>query len=771
MKKFFLLFVSGLTALASVVIACGPHLTFAFLSLAGSLLDGPEAWKRFGLADVRHAPASPKALEPVVKSTNQWEKHLPSTLEVDVAEFDHVMKEKNLPDDSLQELVANYQQIRLSQLSRWEDAEMLSLPKDNKMKPLTAADLPWIKNQDWPENIPAEFKLYVKGVARFHDEGAKGAREVWMELLRLPQEQRLHRSVWSAWMLYKTAAGDEDARHWLEEVCRLIEKEKCADSLRMQPAALALLELKANAPSPASLALHYHNARANPRSVYFNALLDEARAIAGSPDSVIRAEAAKDVAAREIITAVLAQDAGIYDSSVPSKDLHKKRLTDWCAELELAKVKDEVAMSSAGIALYRAAEYEMARKFLGLGAKTWETLWVQGKLELQRGRPELAAEKYSAALRLFPKEERSTITSVTESIYDYSDIVEPPEAGWLHGVRNSRFLAECGTVRLSRSDFAGALKLLLDAKCPHDASYIVDHLMRADEILDFVKKYPLKTVPEKPVENQETQTNWWAGGFRSPVLNEPMNSFLYVVARKLAREYYFTPAREFYPPELVPFFDRYASLYRRAQSRAVSREVRARCLMEAARYHRWYGMELFGAEGGPDAACWDGSFPAEELQLIRRYNFKGKEGSWSWGESGEKKWKEEVPTTPIPLRPAALEITRMEKNMLWGRPRFHYREVAAKMAREASHMLPTNSEEAAMMLAEGGCWLKPNDGGLDPMFEELISRFAKTKFAQEANTRRWYPDEFRAKVRAWNPEQALCELIPGDVAENSQQGQ
>ncbi len=764
MKKLFLPFVSALAVLSSVVIACGPNLTSAFLSLAGSLLDGPEAWKRFGLADVRHVPASPKSLEPVVKSTNQWEKRLPSTLEVDVAEFERVMKEKNLPDQSLQELVANYQQIRHSQLSQWEDAEMLSLPKDNKMTALAAADLPWIKNQDWPENIPAEFKLYVKGVARFHDEGAKGAREVWMELLRLPQEQRLYRSAWAAWMLYKTAASDEDAQHWLEEVCRLIEKEKCTDSLRMQPAALALLELKASTRSPASLALHFHNAKANPRSAYFAALLEAARSIAGSPNAVIRAEAAKDAATREIITAVLAQDADIKDSSDQTNDPFKKRLTDWCAELESAKVKDDAVMSDVGIALYRVAEYELARKFLALGAKTWEALWIQGKLELQRGKPELAAAKYSEALRLFPKEESSTITSVTESIYDYSDIVEPPESGWLHGVRNSRFLAECGTVRLSRSDFAGALKLFLEAKCPHDAAYIVDHLMRADEILDFVKKYQLKTVPEKPVENQEAQTNWWAGGFRETVIYKPMNSFLYVVARRLAREAYFTRAREFYPPELVPFFDRYVSLYRRAQSRAVSREVRARCLMEAARYHRWYGMELFGAEGDPDAACWNGSFPAEDMQLMRCYNYKGKVGSWNWSESGEKIWKEEVPTTPISLRPAAFEIMRLKQNMLWGRPRFHYREVAAKMAREASHMLPRDSEEAAMMLAEAGCWVRTVENGIDPMFEELISRFAKTKFAKDADERRWYPDEFRSRVLDWNPEESLTQPMPGDTS-------
>lgn len=768
MKKKNLLFISGLAVLSSVVIACGPNLTSAFLSLARSLLEGPEAWKRFGLEDVRHAPPAPKALEPVVKATNQWEKPLPSTLEVDVAEFERVMKEKNLPDQTLKELVSNYQQIRLSQLSRWEDAEMLSLPKDNKLTPLATADLPWIKNNGWPENIPAEFKLYVEGVARFHDDGAKGAREVWMELLRLPQEQRLNRSTWAAWMLYKTAPSDEDARHWLEEVCRLIEKEKCADSLRMQPAALALLELKASTPSPASLALHFHNAKANPRSVYFAALLDEARSIAGSPDAAIRADAAQDAAAREIITAVLTQDAGIGGSSDRSKEVYKKRLTDWCAELALAKVEDDAVMSAAGIALYRAGNYEMARKFLAIGAKTWETLWVQGKLELQRGKPELAAAKYSEALRLFPKEESSTITSVTESEWDHSDSVEPPESGWLHGVQNSRFLAECGTVRLSRSDFAGALKLFLDAKCPHDAAYIVEHVMTADEVLDFVKKYQLKTVPEKPVENQEGRINWWAGGFSTLVINEPMNSFLYVVARRLAREAYFTPAREFYPPELIPFFERYVSLYRRVQSRAVSQELRARCLMEAARYHRWYGMELFGSEGDPDAAIWDGSFEADDMQLIRCYNFKGKEGSWNWGESGKKIWNEAVPTEPIPLRPSALEITRLKQNMLWGRPRFHYREVAAKMAREASHMLPSNSEEAAMMLAEGGCWLTPNEGGVDPMFEELISRFSKTKFAQEADTRRWYPDEFREKVREWNPEQALCEPIPGDLAKNSQ---
>ena len=372
------------------------------------------------------------------------------------------------------------------------------------------------------------------------------------------------------------------------------------------------------------------------------------------------------------------------------------------------------------------------------------------------------------ALRLIPQSSRSTVISITESRpsdYDMGLLHEGDFSGVSvakldTGLRHSRFFADCGAVLLSRADFAGALKLFMDAQCPHDAAYVAEHLMTADELITFLRKQSLQPIPEILPSGKENDVQNWSHEHDNRTENI-QNRVLYVIARRLAREFYFNDARPYYPPAMLPYFDRFVSLYRRGQSDAVSREVRARCLMEAARLHRWMGMELFGAEGEPDGAMWDGDYSPDHLTLMRRSQFRGLEGEWDW--TGEKSvWKEQKPKEPFPLRPSAEEISRMKKNMLWGRPRFHYRAVAVQMAREASNLLPRESEESAMMLAEGGCWVRPVEDGIDPMFEELISRFAKTKFAQEADARRWYPDEFRSRVFNWSAEASLKQPIPGD---------
>src|SRR5439155_25056956 len=133
------------------------------------------------------------------------------------------------------------------------------------------------------------------------------------------------------------------------------------------------------------------------------------------------------------------------------------------------------------------------------------------------------------------------------------------------------------------------------------------------------------------------------------------------------------------------------------------------------RMHRWIGMELFGAEIEPDATMWDGEYLYEPLAKMRErlragleyvYDYSGPD----WG------WKTKVPEFKIPLRPSSDEIHCAQRYGLANKPRFHYRYLAAQMAREAAHMLPDDSNEAAMMLAESGLWLPTNEKGTDPFF-------------------------------------------------------
>jgi hypothetical protein len=730
-------------------------LTTAFLCDLRLIAEKPERILEYTLKLIQHEPAPPERLIAAAKATQSWKESLPSTLEVDVADLRRVLLSTALEVGKREVYLKDYTALRTDQLSKWEDWEQCSLPKGFKLSE-DGVNVPnWIRSSKWPVEIPLEFRLYAEGVERLHDHGYAKARESWQSLLILPLEQRRNRSAWAAWMMMKTATTSEDTQHWLKEVCRLIADEACLDSLRMMPAALALLSKKqADPASLETLSLHYYNTKANERSVYSQVLDDVALTIANDSSSDLRKRASRDPASREIITSILASFAGGVD---PKRE---QLLRDWALELDVSHVQDDALIGTFGIALYYSQQYDLARKFLAHGDRNWKTLWIQSKLDLQHGDSSAATKHIGEALRLFPESERQHIVSLTESYYDRHEYQMPENTDWRAGLRNSRFLAECAAIRLTSDDLSTALKLFLEAGCPHDAAYVAEHLMTTDEVLSFMRKYKLAVIPEKSDEGKKHEEEMWFHWHDARTENL-QNRLLYVIARKLAREQYFKDARPLFPKDILPYFDRYVVLIRRAHNHAMSNEVRASCLMEAARLHRWMGMELFGAEGEPDASVWEGSYPYENITLIRESATRGMEGGHNW-VANKWGWVEKKANDPFPLRPSLEEVKRMKQNMLWGRPRFHYRYVAAQMAREAAHLLSRDSNEAAAMLAEGALWVPTIEDGIDPMFEELINRFAKTPLGSSADKVRWIPRNFIEEHNEWDAAKSLKSAIPGD---------
>ncbi len=733
--------------------ACGPNLTSAFISASRAILKAPDHLVGHDFKRLKAAPPVPGKLLAAAKNTETWRDKLPSTLDVDVSDFRRVLKSHGVEEARAKDLIDDYELLRLGQLYRWEDAEKRQLSEQQLAHARqTKIDThPWIASKSWPEEIPVEFRLYAEGVEKLHHGDISAARKDWQELLDLPLENRRARSTWAAWMLMKTTL-ESRVPEALGKVIHAALDESCEDSLRTLPAALGLLaESRNSAPSLEALSVHYYNVKANERARYVQALDEAAWRIGLAQDKALRMEAARNPFARAIVATELAGGGG--------DDKQLENLKQWMKDLEVAGVTGDPAMADLAVLLYQKGEYDLSRRAIARSKRTWASRWIAGKLALQRGAVNEAAVCYADALRLMPSDERSRIVSVTET-ENYSHIGdESPDS---ESVRNSIFLAECGTVRLSKSDFEGAIMLFLDAKCPHDAAYVAEQLMSCDELLNFINKHGLELKPEVINPDEDSPGRWEA--WHDSWTEDQTNRILYVIARKLGRENYFTRARAFYPPAILPYFDRYVALRRLSANKRVDTNVRATALMEAARYHRWFGMELFGAEGEPDASVWNGYYPAEQLPQGRMA--LGKRLDYGWDEDANGKLLYNVfgvkkPMQPLPLLSSSDEVYRLRKNQLFGKPRFHYRFVAAQMARQAAHMLPSDSNEAAMMLAEGGTWLPAEEDGVDPFFEELISRFKDTPFAREADQRRWYPDKFREEIRRWNAKEALTRPLPG----------
>lgn len=731
MKKVLPVALSGLFAV--VVLACGPELTPAFLHRPREILRAPERWLGLHIRSIVHPPRPPARLASPAQTKTLWKTPLSSTLEVDVNELRHALTATGCPAAEAGRIAEDYQNLRFNQLSLWEDAEHRTLPSGELLDRLrlnAPAHHPWLKHREWPEVVPADFRLYAEGAQHLYEGNWNAARASWQKVLALPPGGRKHRAAWAAWMLYKTAPTMPDATAALEKVCDVIEREGCGDSLRMHPAALSqLARLKHDPVTLARLALDYHNARANERSLYLGDLMTTVRNIVSGPDSSLIEEAVKDASAREIITRVLASE-GEWQSVAAF-------LGTWAAALEKAGVTSDPVLADLAIALYRWQQYDLARKFIVRGSSTWETLWIRAKLDLQCGNRAAAAVHMAEALRKFPVSEKGLIMSSTESWYYRNENPEPLEEDCLEALRNSRFLADNAALRLNVGDFATALKLFLDADCPHDAAYVAEHLMSEDELIQFIREHRLK----RTVEDGNVPERFPDRRNIPPFANRQaaVNTFLYVAARRLAREHWFKAARPLMPPTLLPLFDRYVELYRAGRSDVLKADVRARSLMEAARIHRWQGMELFGAEGEPDATVWEGQYGGDRLPQFREAAYQGKEyPEWNFGVNGGQQADTAVP--PLPLPPIDEEMQRLHHNMLWHKPRFHYRYDAAELAWQAAHLLPKECPEAAAMLAEGGSWISetaPKEA--DRFYKELVWRHWSTDLARQADKKRWFP--------------------------------
>lgn len=65
-----------------------------------------------------------------------------------------------------------------------------------------------IPRQTTIEGLPVEFQLYSNGALAWHQKNYKIARQHWTSILQLPEEQRIYRSVWAAFMLGRRYLSD-----------------------------------------------------------------------------------------------------------------------------------------------------------------------------------------------------------------------------------------------------------------------------------------------------------------------------------------------------------------------------------------------------------------------------------------------------------------------------------------------------------------------------------------------------------------------------------
>lgn len=764
--------------------ACGPWLSAAFLSAPQEMLAPPESHFVLEMKQVRKLPDAPSG----VKAGRDWPKALPSTLEVDVADLKAAWAEAGGAQVEQDKLLEGYGKLRRGQLGRSSDVEK-ALPKSGVLFEGEAVEgKQWLARDQWPEAIPMEFQLYVEGAERCYAGDGEGAKELWKRLLALPIEQRKYRSTWAAWMMGRMSSDLESAQRWYREVGRLVEEEGCVDSLRLAAAAAGRLAKFES--DPAELVrIRFHNFRENQRPRY-EADLIKLRDRLASAEGMASAAVAADVV--ETVSTLLMQEGRTfhpgygYEWKEDDWPEWRERITAWFDALKAAKTPAKALPPQLGIAAYRAGDFGLAETVLTTAEKTWQANWILGKLAMQKGRKLEAAGYLAAALKGMSTEEKAGLASITEHeatvtegdwwYWAEHEQADEPVQEVVRGLRHSRLLADLGTVKLSQNDFLGALKLFVEAECPHDAAYVAERLLSTEELLSAVRRWGWKYEPPLKLKEwelkyeevdqlreavglylagpggEQEQGAWtWISHGRSQVL--------YLLARRLGRERLFKDARPFYPAPLLPYFDRYVALYRRGHGNTFPQEVKASSLWEAAQLERALGLDLFGTSGEPDGMLYGGMFGYSKLSEERaawRNGFAYSPGDgMDVYSSGEK-----IAVTAMP-KPTPEEVYRARQYELRWNQRFHYRFTAADLAWKSAQWMPGNSENTAAVYCEAGRWIYHRDPkAADRFYKAMIWRNWETSLAREADKKRWFPN--RSVLPPYNPFVAINQPLPGD---------
>jgi hypothetical protein len=600
-----------------------------------------------------------------------------------------------------EEILSRYAPIR----SALSDVVKAASPAE-----VAQASREYFKSVEIPEEIPEEFRLYLRGAIAYHLGEADLAREEWLRIFDLPEADRAYRSSWAAYMLGKVASGTQEASEWFERT-REILVDRGEDPIGLFVASCGLeagLHYKTGNYAEA-LDLYAISAAAGSESARLSLKFALRNLVEEGSLEALRVTA-RNPTTQRLLTAYhisrpyqsARMDPWLFENSGPPLDRLRDQLVNWFTVLKEEGFSAIQGADRLALAAYQVGRMDLAGQWLTISEEDSSLAkWVGAKLALRKG----DTAKAERLLSEIAEEERE------ESLWrDWENAVfffeYDPEN------RQDRVWGELGILHLDQGHWAESLDAFLRGNYWMDAAYVAEKVLEVEELREYVD------------ENPDLGANAEGKDLR------------YLLARRLARNGLSIGTAVYFPAQYRPLYEAYLDHLRISENLDNTEGRRAQALMEAARIARHQGMELFGTEVEPDWTVVGGSWQGEEVSAVRYGNAaSGPDWAYDWQPVGTSLQPSDV-LNPILQE----ERERALAHLPFPNQRYHYRYQASALAWKAAEMLPDDSEETALILWEAGSWMKIRDPRYaDKFYKALVLRNPTIPLAREADLRRWFP--------------------------------
>jgi len=533
--------------------------------------------------------------------------------------------------------------------------------------------------------LPMAVRLYIAGAVEFQAGRYDAALRYFNAIDDLPAEQRIIRSVATAYMKGRIhqADGDAEAARVAFRAARTAAEAGAPDPMGLavasygEEARVDLVEAGLITPAPWPIDVTEDAAKvtsliaegvrlyaeqvSRDSKIGFSSLRMVAPLIIGEPELLGRM--ITDAMVRRLVVAyAVARLDGLWETDLTADEVVARVLE---AALKLPSPVGGEEIDRLALLAYHAGRYDAAER---LTASTDRPLglWVRAKLALRRSDRAAAVRDWAAAL------------TASQKAGAADDLDE--------GTR-IRLRGETAVAKLSAGDYRDSLSLLFPAADTYwgDVAYIAERILTVDELKTFVDGLPPPgPKPRKAAANDDSD----------PPAMDPIERLRNLLARRLVREGRTVEALPYFPTSLQRWSDdpaqREVALADQARGYADALAAarpgwrwhnisRAEALFKVARLTRSLGMELMGTEGPPDLAAVDGSFTFGYGQESPRGTVESSTADPLLGPDESKRFAESAP--------------KPDK-------RFHYRVIATDRALEAADLLPEGSQAYAATL----CW-------------------------------------------------------------------